>query len=87
VKFPGILKGRRGWWGSGVNLPVTGGKGVWGQSPQPPEAGGLETKLPVAGSLGTNPQPPAPPPEQFLRFFNKITHFYAYFGQIHVLKQ
>jgi len=54
--------------------------GVWGEAPtagghrrskgrsfQPPEAWGSGGKDPSAG--------------RFLQFFNKIKHFYAYFGQ------
>jgi len=52
-------------------ITVTGdgssNSGVWGQSPQPPEAN---------GGLGAEP----PTLQRFSRFFKKIKHFYAYFG-------
>ena len=64
--------------------------GVWGRSPQPPEAnGGLGAKPPTAGGLGA--KPPAvggtgvwgrsPQRSRSLRFFSKITKFWGYFDK------
>ena len=44
---------------------------MWGRSPQPPEAGGLEAKPPVAGGRGGLVA--EPPALENLRFFAKIT--------------
>jgi len=33
VTLPGILKGRKGWWGSGADLPATGMQGSLGTKP------------------------------------------------------
>ena len=61
-------------WGSGGRAP-SGRRpmGVWGRSPQPPEAGGLGAKPPAAGGTGVWGR--RPQRSKILRFFAKITSF------------
>jgi len=52
--------------------------GVWGRSPQPPEAnGGLGANHPAAEGWGSNPR--RQKNRQFLRFFNKNNVFLGIF--------
>ena len=45
----------RGQWWSGSKAPSRRRLGVWGQSPQPQEAGGLGVKPPAARGTGSAP--------------------------------
>ena len=63
-----------GQWGSGGEGPSGRKLGVWGQSPQPPEARGSGGRAPSA--------------QKFCIFFAKITSFYGYFDlKIMLLKR
>ena len=57
-------------WGSGGGAPSRRRPmGVWGRSPQPPEAGGLGAKPPAAGGTGVWER--SPQRSKILRFFAK----------------
>ena len=61
-------------WGSGGGAPSRRRPmGVWGRSPQPPEAGGLGAKPPAAGGTGVWGR--SPQRSKILHFFGKVTSF------------